>query len=445
MLFTHSSFGKKLKQLLLLIFLSLSLVSAHPKPANAAIYTIAQGAVDMALSMIEFVKNYTQELLNYEWIMNTYNSLMEARAEAKQFADTADKNNSALIDAVVTTGEAEIKIQKTMEEAKMAADAMQHNLDRTAGAVAKETPPQDTNAQLCYSMTGYQGPEAMDAWVDAETGKYVRSIMESDRGPDADGMGVRRSAENWIAECGMQFGLKKDKVPDKCKNDSATSEAMMFQGVSILATTFFNSNIKLSRPLIDDSTHVLIIDKDSPVEEKNWYSAWRYIELLGIHPTPPSGKDLESPSGNPAYMNWEHCAAIQSKYIETLSRRLARITRPNMGAPTDDGMINVLAANMLSCDGLAKAGNVDRNSVENCTKYLSQVELERLAMKVCSTEQRTSDLAETGLNHGAIIGQGSDCFAARGTWQAVYKTEAAEFNAAVTGLHELRDCWSSKQ
>ncbi len=377
----------------------------------------------------------------------------------------------------------------TMHQDKKNTIIESKNNEVTSNIVAQHTGGDSGESAYCNNVTARKGPAIVFPFSIFIENTITAANEALFLGAGADGDGPYYAAFAHLLSCPSKdsqdprrsdprTGLKQMEYPQDCMDseemfDGADITARIVSGeiVELMMPPFVNHEIKLSDgstrtvkvPKVDDSLlspqcdpvtdpncEKGAIDSDNPkldivareahTAQKAFMAAWKYcVRAMGSRVTPPSGDAITTHQGLTTVASWHHCAGVQSNFIRSCARMLAKHTKPNCSykdeetGVTFDQLCNESA---LACDA---ASVLDTNLPFNCRLPMSLYQSEYASHMACFGRHKLlGEVNGVGANNrkGRNI-----CQVGYDLWQAQLAKEKSAFVKAQRELVEMRECW----
>ncbi len=278
-------------------------------------------------------------------------------------------------------------------------------------------------------------------------------ITQRYRGLGTDGDGPQYAADMRNIRCGKSTGgfptaNPIDGYPASCTNKDPTltdADIMYSKALSGLEVLQMpNLKAETVKVLFGPPITIYV---PNPVTraEKLYVAALNFCAFAaGPRPSPPHGKDMESPEGIARMASFGHAAALESVYTTQCTRRVAYLTRPNCSDPVqsaDPSIKKVCEATKKACEAYVAAGGTLTPDIE-CAKGLSPRQEEWIKHMKCTTNQFYTSAAGAGVNHGMMMDFSTMCDLSNTTWQAKQADDEAALVAAMSGLQGMQDVYA---
>jgi len=445
--------GAIILRLMLVALLAWTVALGAPRQASACCGDglIAGMATDAAVGsetatlLVEWGKNAVAWIKEFAFLADIINGI-------NAFTETFKKEITTL-GALINGGQ-----QGLAELMIRVSEGLAMSFDQTAAAkvaaeiAGKHTPPTNDNQQLCNLVTAGSATGA-SMWTHQIIARATGDIIaQRYRGRGADGNGPQYAADERNIRCGkgaggFPTGNPVDGYPAECvnKDPTLTDADIKYSTLSGLEVFQMPTLVPVPVTVFIGPPIITYVPKPVTRAEKLYVAALNFCAFAaGPRPSPPHGKDLESPEGIVQTASFDHATALESVYTTQCTRRVAYLTRPNCTDPiqsADPSIKKVCEATKKACEGYVASGGTLTPDIE-CAKGLSPRQEEWIKHMKCTTNQFYTSAAGAGVNHGMMMDFSTMCDLSNTTWQAKQADDEAALVAAMNGMQGMQDVYA---
>lgn len=449
----RSSSGRKgaiVLRLMVVLLLAWTLSLGAPRQASACcgdgviagMMTEAAVGSETATMLVEWGKRAAAWIKEFAFLADIINGI-------NAFTDTFKKEITTL-GALINGGQqglAELMMRLTQ--------GMVNGMDEVAGAkvaaeiAGKNTPPTNDNQQLCNLVVAGSATGA-SMWTHQIIAKATGDMLaQRYRGRGADGNGPQYASDERNIRCGKGAGgfptaNPIDGYPAECVNKDPTltdADIVYSKALSGLEVLQMPTLVPVPVTVFIGPPIITYVPKPVTRAEKLYVAALNFCAFAaGPRPSPPHGKDLESPEGIARTASFDHALAVESVFTTQCTKRVAYLTRPNCTDPVqsaDPSIDKVCKATKLACKAFVAAGGTLTPDID-CDKGLSPRQEEWIKHMKCTTNQFYTSAAGAGVNHGMMMDFSTMCDLSNTTWQAKQADDEAALVAAMKGMQEMQ-------
>lgn len=178
-------------------------------------------------------------------------------------------------------------------------------------------------------------------------------------------------------------------------------------------------------------------------EKKAWIAAVDYCtRLAGPRPTPPTGKELDTPDGRVKRAQWEHCASLQNDFVQLCSDRVGMLSKPDC---SNDDYKNICEAALQGCNAARDAQMSLPSGLRDCASGANQYQMEQLCNSMCESSRRYQAGATVGQRHDEMMADIAMCQLSSNIWQKRIALQEEVFKQAIDAMKNLDSCWKATQ
>lgn len=293
---------------------------------------------------------------------------------------------------------------------------------------------------LCNNTLIGQMPLTTEAFEQTVSRAALSAIEGMYRGEKDEGDGPQYARDHQALRCGKKFGSPID-YPKECVDNSTTGAmGRKIYDADLTFETLAGGEQVLELPPFDtvedkDGNKFLVPNATTPAQ-RFWEAGLHYcFNLAGPRPTPPHGKELDTPQGRVKKTKWDICAAKQSKLIEPCTKLLAHHTRPTQT------MTKLIEAQKKKCLAAEKEKVKLPESFEKCAYGLSPYQSDFLTQSMCRNPSFVIAQSLAGSTHPRMIEASVDCATSWTLWEETELALEMDVIDGINGLLDLRECW----
>lgn len=346
----------------------------------------------------------------------------------------SDKTQSTKVESAAMQGY--LKTREKMTDKDVDDNTKDVLLTNAARASMKNVLPK--GQRLCNNIMIGQLKMTTEAFERSLTRAIVSAIEQMYRGPGEDGAGPQYARDQHQLRCQAKLGNAID-YPDECVDKSTKgTDGRSIQDADLRIATITGGQV-LEMPAFKSVTingASFRVPDPQNAEQKFWTAGFYYcFNMAGPRPSPPYGKELDTPEGRVKYVRWENCAAKQSGLIEGCSKLLAHHTRPG---PT---MTTLVAEQKKRCEAAKKEQIQIPASFDDCNKGVSAYQAAYIEQAQCKNPQYYISQKSAGAKDPKLMNVIIDCAMSWSVWK---ETEASLLGGVLdgaAGLLDIQACW----
>lgn len=384
-------------------------------------------------------------------ILDTFGSIFDSINEYLGEKIPAALEKQAAMSNAGTQGMIEATTRLT--GAEIDAMSMQSRVETEMKAASEGWMPEPKEQYLCNKIIACQTPVVMQEFARLVAKMVADGINMRYRDAKDNGDGPQFAFDHLLNKKEKGYGNPADGFN---KEDAApTSSPLSSMADADISVLSLDTGNALQVPQMKTRTITLASGKTVQVnepdvnagstsekdiaEKKAWIAAVDYCATLaGPRPTPPVGKELDTPGGRTKRAQWEHCASMQSEFVQICANRVGALSRPDCGS---DGFEGICEASLHGCNAARDAQMDLPPSFRNCAAGASLYQSEYLCSTMCQTSRENQAGATVGRSHAAMMADMALCRMASNVWKKKIALEEQVFIEAVDAMQNLNSCW----
>jgi len=341
--------------------------------------------------------------------------------------------------ALQTAGElGEVKAKVKIAQAEIDGGVKSAYL-RTAMRVASQNVPPEGN-DLCNAILVQQLGTTTEQFEKSVARLAASADETMYRTATSDGAGPEYAKDHYALRCAAKFGNKVD-FPSACVDESTKGTDGRKIGDADISFSTLDGGQVLELPsfdtvTVDDKTYR--VPNPQNTAQKFWTAGLYYCENLGgPRPSPPYGKELDTPDGRTAAAQWRQCQSRRSQLIQPCMNLLAYNTRPNSNQTA------LIATQQVGCKAAKLLNMTLPDDFEDCAYGLSPRQADLLQQGMCKNPQYYIAQLLGGGKHKNLLDVITECAASWSTWKEGIVDKEVSVYSSIDGLFGLNQCWAS--
>jgi len=256
----------------------------------------------------------------------------------------------------------------------------------------------------------------------------------------SDGAGPEYAKDHYALRCTAKLGNKID-FPSTCVDETTKGTDGRKIGDADISFSTLDGGQVLELPsfdtiTVDDQTYR--VPDPQNTAQKFWTAGLYYCENLGgPRPSPPYGKQLDTPDGRTAAAQWRHCQSRRSQLIQPCMELLAYNTRPNSNQTA------LIATQLVGCKAAKLLNMTLPDDFEDCAYGISPRQADLLKQAMCKNPQYYIAQLLGGGTHKSLLDVITDCATSWNFWKESLIDREMSVYTSIEGLLGLNQCWAS--